>query len=153
MRFTLLYVILNLALMMGFVSCNKIEKKPAQTSSGQVLPNKTELISQYGAPIEVKNSMDAKGAKLYRFKDNINAQLRGDIVEAVFTDPDVSKNEEKLNYWLHKFKTDRTTTSKVEGIENTHGSTAVLLKSETQKIGIIYSERTKTVVRIIRYAK
>ncbi len=109
-----------------------------------------ELAIFKGEPLRVE-AIPVEGGKILIYENNEKIQTQNDIVTNSFRDP---KNDEiNLIYWKHAFKDCEFIISQISEKTEGHELAEMMMKCDAQGIGVIYTDGSEIVSRILEYEK
>ncbi len=127
------------------VSCGKA---PSGANFGTTTV--TELTTLKGEPLK-EEVIPIVGGKVLHYADNEKFQIQGEVVTHQFIDP--KADEANLIYWKHAFKDCSSSNIKTSEKSDGHTPAEYFFKCDAMGTGVIYTERSDKVTRIIKYEK
>lgn len=143
MERTLKLYIIIVTITLASCGKKKIEPNYGKTTS-------LELTQLLGVPAK-EEVVPVENTKIYHYSSGDKYQVEKNIVTNGFLVP--KENEMTLIYWKHAFKDCETTTENLTQNKQGHEASEFLLKCQSLGVGVVYSEYSNVISKVIKYEK
>lgn len=125
------------------ISCGAQKQGPSygKTTVQELLVLKGEPVKEEVIPVE--------DSKVLHFEGDEKYQIKNDVVTTGFINP--KKDERNLIYWKHTFKNCDVVIEKLTEKQIGHEPIEYLMKCDALGVGVVYSQDSETVSRVIEY--